>query len=550
MAVFDGENGAGFAGPGTLRELVGDIRWEPYGGVRKYRLATTTGTDPTVEYLREGISEDPVSSCQSAVPSSTDVSGRLRAVWVSRSGNGDIYRRAYRWRADQVAEEHTCFKSGPAEIVSYQYDNQLRLTSATRPTVIGSRMIDVGGSVGRRTYSFGTSNDRGNRAHDEHDCWGFDLHYDGPDRLDRLQQRVPVTGGCLSQACSGPLPIAGQGYNHDAEGKVTKRWTPASYADSYEELDAGQKLVFDWTPTTVGSDAGYSNAAIEGVYRTVTVHQGKAATRLYEHFYDAFGRRRFKRGPIEDREFFYDGVRLLEDKGGNVGSQTPIWGIDEYVWLDGKPVAMLRGGINEDGFHDYEVSDGTCQDAYQCGVYFIVTDHIGKPVVMLDANDGKVTGTGDYDPFGHVNRATLLADTAHPHGSNTNQLLASIKQPVRSGITQQVRARYAMVDTASGASATLTNKEDTANLSCPSGGYSSAGGTNQGSVATCWVNVPADGIIHVRFKSGTAANTARQGVAMEGYEFRRAETGAPFVWTSLRLPGQYHDPETDLFENW
>jgi RHS repeat-associated protein len=36
---------------------------------------------------------------------------------------------------------------------------------------------------------------------------------------------------------------------------------------------------------------------------------------------------------------------------------------------------------------------------------------------------------------------------------------------------------------------------------------------------------------------------------MEGYEYRRVQTGASALWTPLRFPGQYFDSESDLFEN-
>ncbi|WP_232537425.1 RHS repeat-associated core domain-containing protein [Cystobacter fuscus] len=41
-----------------------------------------------------------------------------------------------------------------------------------------------------------------------------------------------------------------------------------------------------------------------------------------------------------------------------------------------------------------------------------------------------------------------------------------------------------------------------------------------------------------------------QGVVLDGYEYQRYQTGAQPFWTPLRFPGQYHDVETDLFENW
>ncbi|WP_223759271.1 RHS repeat domain-containing protein [Myxococcus sp. RHSTA-1-4] len=37
---------------------------------------------------------------------------------------------------------------------------------------------------------------------------------------------------------------------------------------------------------------------------------------------------------------------------------------------------------------------------------------------------------------------------------------------------------------------------------------------------------------------------------MVAYEYQRYQTGAQPFWTPLRFPGQYHDTETDLFENW
>ncbi|WP_157601279.1 RHS repeat-associated core domain-containing protein [Stigmatella aurantiaca] len=41
-----------------------------------------------------------------------------------------------------------------------------------------------------------------------------------------------------------------------------------------------------------------------------------------------------------------------------------------------------------------------------------------------------------------------------------------------------------------------------------------------------------------------------EGVTVAGYEYRRFQTGAQPFWTPLRFPGQYHDEETDLLENW
>ncbi|MBF5043013.1 RHS repeat-associated core domain-containing protein [Aggregicoccus sp. 17bor-14] len=42
----------------------------------------------------------------------------------------------------------------------------------------------------------------------------------------------------------------------------------------------------------------------------------------------------------------------------------------------------------------------------------------------------------------------------------------------------------------------------------------------------------------------------QQGVVLAAYEYQRFQRGAQPFWTPLRFPGQYHDAETDLFENW
>ena len=39
------------------------------------------------------------------------------------------------------------------------------------------------------------------------------------------------------------------------------------------------------------------------------------------------------------------------------------------------------------------------------------------------------------------------------------------------------------------------------------------------------------------------------GIRAREYEYQRYEQGAWPLWTPLRFPGQYHDAETDLFEN-
>src|SRR5699024_10739875 len=48
-----------------------------------------------------------------------------------------------------------------------------------------------------------------------------------------------------------------------------------------------------------------------------------------------------------------------------------------------------------------------------------------------------------------------------------------------------------------------------------------------------------------------ATSNSRNGFMMEGYQYRRRQSGtSAWFFTPLRYPGQYHDEETDLYENW
>ncbi|WP_395831308.1 hypothetical protein [Archangium violaceum] len=85
------------------------------------------------------------------------------------------------------------------------------------------------------------------------------------------------------------------------------------------------------------------------------------------------------------------------------------------MWLGGRPVAMVRGRLSNTWARQADTSTDCARngEAAACGVYFPVTDHIGKPVLMLDGG-GRVAGAADHEPFGHVNRVALNAETTHP----------------------------------------------------------------------------------------------------------------------------------------
>ncbi|RKH55771.1 RHS repeat domain-containing protein, partial [Corallococcus aberystwythensis] len=65
-----------------------------------------------------------------------------------------------------------------------------------------------------------------------------------------------------------------------------------------------------------------------------------------------------------------------------------------------------------------------------------------------------------------------------------------------------------------------------------------------------WVAAPTDGTFYVTMGPDTSDDWIPTIGYLSGFEYRRFEPNAKPVWLPLRLPGQYYDPETDLFENW
>ncbi|NOJ97832.1 RHS repeat-associated core domain-containing protein, partial [Corallococcus coralloides] len=65
-----------------------------------------------------------------------------------------------------------------------------------------------------------------------------------------------------------------------------------------------------------------------------------------------------------------------------------------------------------------------------------------------------------------------------------------------------------------------------------------------------WVGTPSDGTFYVSQGPDTSDDWISTVGYLSGFEYRRFEPDAKPVWLPLRMPGQYYDPETDLFENW
>ena len=492
----------------------------------------TSGNASGVEYfLGDDSAVTPSSGCPSSAPSSSssDHTGRIRALWVSTgtfsagSGNGATYKRTYTWQADQLREEDTCLLGATTpRTVDYAYDQLLRVTTGS-----SSNFATSGGAFGSRSFSY---NGRGNRTGETHEDCSYTDTYGSSSHPDQLTQ----------QASSCSNAILKHSYSYDVDGRVaTKTWP----VDSSGRRRYRSYLLY------LGDLGAASNGALDTVFKSVSVNGA-----VYNYYYDAFNRRRLKAypaGPLD--EAFHDLANEMLVDQGNDSVTSPTWDpTDEYVWLGGRPVVLVRSKFNTSWARQAD-STGDCTrnaDAAPCGFYFPVTDIVGKPIVMLDTSRS-VTGAADYDVFGLPNRVSLNKETAHPYANNTNVTLADFIQPIggtaNPSINVRVRVIFDLVDTEGPAG----SPADYFYLKDPDGGApltGHLGGPHVGQLWTAWV-IPTAGRVQVPFSSDATGNTYT-GVVMAGYEYQRFQTERSRFGRRLGLPGQYHDAETDLSQNW
>jgi len=355
------------------------------------------------------------------------------------------------------------------------------------------------------------------------DCFGWTNSYSTV-HGDQLVSRA-VTSGCNLI----PTPDLTVKYGFDSDGRASRKSWQSPSNHSVE----AKYLSFD-----ASIDAAH--AAVGAVYKAVTVNG-----LIYEYYYDADGRRRAKLYPTGGKdEYLYDADNsLLEDRGlDGAGGYT----LDEYIWLGGRPVALLRSKLTSAWARQADRT-GTCTrnsvDSSGCDVYGIVTDYLPKPIALIDSS-ARLSGVADYEPFGHVNRVTSPGDSAHhPYQSGDHRLLGYFNQPPGTGLSVDVRPRFAIFSAAGTTTAYL------ADINEASIGQVHTSSDNP-TQAAAWTAVPSTGVFRLAFKPGDGNPGGLDGIVSEGYEYRRYQTGATAAWLPIRFPGQYFDGETDLFQNW
>jgi len=539
----------------SSRTLLSNVAWEPFGGLRGYVTNfATSSTTATVEYmLGENAQAEPVTSCPSSFSGSYDKSGRLRALRV-QSGTiaygasgytGDLYRRTYVWQGDQVAQTRTCLKgSTNPQTELFQYDKATRLTSTSVPN-----FSSTGGYQSGHQYTY---NSRGNRTQWVVDaCCGSNLGtyaFTGGQQPDQLS-RDGTSGSTLVHS-----------FTYDKDGRVEeKRWPTATGSSFYGD-------VIRFEHAAPGADSALSSV-VRRAYPMPGASWTNPVDATWTYVHDAWRRRIAKVYPVNDvrDEFFYDTQRqLLEDRGlrDMVASELPI---DEYVWLGGRPVAQLRAKFSS-SFVRAADRTGTCArwtdgSNPDCDFYFIVSDHIGKPVLMLNSG-GRIVGVGEYDPFGRVNAVEWWNGSASPYGGT--QWFGQFAQPTfaAQGMTTQLRAYYSLLDLERNCT-TDTVRDGVAFYDASSSAFKGAVSPlthwMRGNQYSGWMTEDSSSGLnqYVIDVSGTGTHYAQgncsltqsyRGAHMRRYEYRRYEkptwwgTGTAWKWTLSTPPWNWMWP--------
>ncbi|WP_375759283.1 RHS repeat-associated core domain-containing protein [Corallococcus exercitus] len=526
------------SGPQTKR-LLSKVAWEPFGGLRGYQInpLPPQSSPVAVEYALGDDGTQAPTGCSVAFPSAanSDLTGRLRSLRVYRDdfnpgstfNDGGIYKRTYTWNADQVARTDTCLLGATTPRTElFAYDRPLRLTSASRSA---GNWDATGGAFVEQNFGYDR---RGNRSQFSQfsSAYPYTLAYETGTRSDLLLSVTPPSGQYKEVD-----------FTYDADGRaVTKEMGHYTTGQPANLMEMG------YGPFNTQDGQG---AARESVFRAVRVNG-----LTYNYFYDALGRRRAKVNPFNRRDEFFHGTgnQLLVDQGWNevVPFQGSFRVVDDYIWLGGRPVMLFRGRL--DATQNVRESDSTvdCRrdgESAACGVYFPVTDIVGKPLLMLNG-DGLVAGAADYQPFGHVNRLSTPDSSTIPYPDDDGETFAGFTQAAENSSVQvRARARFVFIDIHDGQDGVRVSTND---LLDPQEATYEDSEMNQ--VITPWLSLPANGMsVHIAAgpPDSTGPNTSA-GAAMESFEYQRYQTGAQPFWTPLRFMGHYYDAETDLFENW
>ena len=457
------------------------------------------------------------------------------------SSNGGIYRKLFSYQGDQIVQTDTCLlDESLAQTEQFTYDQLERLTQATRPA---GNFADAGGAFNSQIFSY---NSLGERS--------------GETLEGATVTETPPSGGVfphrLAQRQYASPFINGNTYAYDRDGHVTTKYGPR-YPDGTGQYASTLSLSYGTTSTATAGD----------VVRFATVD---GAT--YSYWYDALNRRFEKDYPggAKDRYFYTLDNQLMVDVGNDDPMSPTRHPFDEYVYLGGRPVLMVRGQMSFSGALSQETRfpGEDCSTLPErgatvahCGISFPITDNVGKPLLQT-AFDARVDGLGEYQPFGYQNRVEMNAESLHPYAIGSTMTAASTPvatyvQAVQVGPSNnfglQMRPRLDLVDGRYGGWCP-NDYIDTVNWGNLTGYHA---GTFLGifSGATYSAPLAMAATCQAIYSGGVcscpspATTNTFAGVVMGSYEYRKVYASL-LLWNPLRFAGQYYDAETALSQNW
>jgi RHS repeat-associated protein len=519
------------------RPVVASVTWEPFGGLAAWQLALqpASGAAPliaSVEYLLgDDATSAPSSGCAAPRPSSadSDASGRLRAIWVSSgplgSGSGDIFKRTLTWKADALMAQDSCLLGAGSQRASFDYDALLRLKAAgSSPfapfqrawafTSRGARLSETSEGASPSLFSFAAAHRPDAPTSISQGPFSTSFVWDSDGRLQRLHS-PPDSSGRPSSSLSFSSPSPG-------------------LASTFSEVQLSEGAVF-------------------GSYR------------------DAFSRRRLKQFPSgASEEFFYaQGHLMLEDRGvPSLSSMSSLpLPLDSYVWLDGRPLLVLRSSLDASSGAQLPLSpSSSCprsQEPSPCGLFALIHDVSSAPLLVLDSNR-LIAAAPSLRPFGDDSVLSFSSSPSPipPSSSWTSTLSAG---PLPPGTSVDVRADFSSIDN----EACGPTAFDSTSLVDSSGARLSSvpSGHHLGRVLSAWVPLPRDGVVTASLvsdalscrRSPTAAGGCSSclqpsfpfsGLSLHSWRFRLRQAGASWFLPPLRFPGQFLDEESGLVDNW
>ena len=193
--------------------------------------------------------------------------------------------------------------------------------------------------------------------------------YDADNNISSIADGVTPGNGqnlgydALSRLTSANGGYGALGYGYDANGNRLKETSPAANQDG---LGSVTGLSYNQGGRLASASAG--------------------TQQLAQYTYDAYGQRIAKQAAASAVIYQYgQDHRLLEEANGQGAAQ------DDYIYLDGRPVAMVA--VNTGG-----------------QVYFLHDDRLGTPQVAT--NKSQVSAwVANYQPFGALNAATSQTAT-------------------------------------------------------------------------------------------------------------------------------------------